>query len=68
MKKNIIGVIPPIITPVDEQERVDEKGLRRLIQHCVEHKIHGIFIAGSNGECMALTQKERDRAIKIAIE
>ena len=68
MKKNIIGVIPPIITPVDEQERVDEKGLRRLIQHCVEHQIHGIFIAGSNGECMALTQKERDRAIKIAIE
>ncbi len=68
MSKNIIGVIPPIITPVDEQERVDEKALRLLIDHCIENGIHGIFVAGSNGECLALTQQERDRAIKIALD
>lgn len=68
MSKNIIGVIPPIITPVDEQERVDEKALRLLIDHCIENGIHGIFVAGSNGECLALTQQERDRTIKIALD
>lgn len=68
MSKEIIGVIPPIITPIDEQERVDEAALRRLINHCIGHGIHGIFICGSNGECMSLTQAQRDRAIKIALE
>lgn len=68
MGKEIIGVIPPIITPVDEQERVDEKALRKLISHCIENGIHGIFVAGSNGECMALTQEERDRAIRITLD
>ena len=55
MSKEIIGVIPPIITPIDEHEKVDEKGLRLLIDHCIEHGIHGIFVCGSNGECMSLT-------------
>ncbi len=68
MAKKYVGVIPPIITPVDEYENVDEKGFRKLISHCIENGIHGIFVAGSNGECLALTQKERDRAIRIAID
>ena len=68
MKQKLFGVVPPIITPVDENERVDEKGLRALIDHCIDHGIHGIFVCGSNGECMALTQSERDRAIRIAID
>ena len=68
MKQKLYGVVPPIITPVDENERVDEKGLRLLIDHCIDHGIHGIFVCGSNGECMALTQAERDRAIRIALD
>ncbi|MGE4485466.1 MAG: dihydrodipicolinate synthase family protein [Oscillospiraceae bacterium] len=68
MEKKIIGVIPPIITPVDENEKVDEKAMRLLIDHCIENGIHGIFVCGSNGECMSLTQAERDRAISISID
>ena len=68
MSKEIIGVIPPIITPIDENEKVDEAGLRKLINHCIDHGIHGIFICGSNGECMSLTQAQRDRAIQIALD
>lgn len=68
MTKKYIGVIPPIITPIDENEKVDEKGFRKLLDHCVDNGIHGIFVAGSNGETMALTQAERNRAIKIALD
>lgn len=68
MAKEIVGVIPPIITPIDENEKVDEKALRKLVSRCIESGIHGIFVCGSNGECLALTQEERDRAIKIAID
>ncbi|MCL2381287.1 MAG: dihydrodipicolinate synthase family protein [Treponema sp.] len=68
MPKKYHGVIPPVITPVDEQENVDEQGFRALLRHCVDRGIHGIFVAGTNGESLALTQSERDRAIKIAID
>jgi 4-hydroxy-tetrahydrodipicolinate synthase len=68
MPKKYYGVIPPIITPIDQNEKVDEKGFRKLLNHCVEHGIHGIFVAGTNGEAMGLTQTERDRAIRIAID
>ena len=66
--KKYYGVIPPIITPIDEHENVDEDGFRALLDHCVIHGLHGIFVAGSNGETMALTQQERNRAIAIAID
>ncbi|KOA18449.1 4-hydroxy-tetrahydrodipicolinate synthase [Clostridium homopropionicum DSM 5847] len=68
MNKKYFGVIPPIITPVDKRENVDEEGFCKLLDHCIEGGLHGIFVAGSNGETMALTQKERDKAIKVAID
>jgi 4-hydroxy-tetrahydrodipicolinate synthase len=48
MAKKYHGVIPPIITPIDENENVDEKGFRTLLQFCVDHGIHGMFVAGTN--------------------
>jgi 4-hydroxy-tetrahydrodipicolinate synthase len=66
--KKYYGVIPPIITPIDGDERVDEEGLRALVEHCISHGLHGIFVAGTNGESMALTQSERNRTIRIAVE
>lgn len=66
--EKIIGIIPPLITPIDDNEDVDEEGFRKLINHCAEKGLHGIFVSGSNGETMALTQEQRNRAIKIALD
>ncbi len=68
MNKKYYGVIPPIITPVDAQENVDDEGFRGLLEHCIQGGLHGIFVAGSNGETLALTQKERDNSIRIAVD
>ena len=66
--KKYHGVIPPIITPIDEHENVDEEGFRSLIDYCIAGGLHGLFVAGTNGETMALTQKERNHAIQIALD
>lgn len=68
MLKKYHGIIPPIVTPVDKNENVDEEGFRALIEHCIEGGLHGVFVAGTNGECMQLTQKERNHAIRIALD
>lgn len=68
MKQKFYGIVPPISTPVDEEERVDEKALRQLVDHCIEKGLHGLFVAGTNGECLAITQEERNRAIRIVLD
>lgn len=64
----LCGIVPPIVTPIDENEKVNEAGFRKLLRHCVDVGIHSIFVAGTNGETMGLTQTERNRAIKIALD
>lgn len=68
MSKKYVGIIPPISTPIDEHENIDEQALRKLVDYTIDTGMHGIFVCGSNGETMGLTQQERDKAIKIAIE
>lgn len=64
----IQGIIPPVITPILENEHVDEVSLRTIISSCAEERLHGVFVAGSGGETMALTQAQRERAIAIALD
>ena len=68
MVKKYHGVIPPIITPVNSDETVDEGGFRQIIDYCIDGGLHGLFVAGTNGDSMALTQKERNHAIQIALD
>lgn len=68
LKKKYSGITVPVLTPVLEDETVDEAGYRTLIQYLLDNGVHGVFACGTLGETMALTQKERDRAIRIAAD
>ena len=68
IEKKYSGMTVPVITPVDEKENVDEESYRRVIEYCIRGGVQGIFAAGTLGETMALTQAERDRAIRIAAD
>lgn len=64
----ISGVVPPIVTPVDEEERVDEEGLRRVVEHVIAGGVHGILVLGTNGEFFGLGEDEQRRAVSIAVD
>lgn len=66
--KDLRGVIPPIVTPVDDEENVDEKGLIRVIDHVLEGGVHGVFVMGSNGEFYAMDEDNQRRAIEITVK
>ncbi len=68
MSHQLVGVVPPIITPVDSHEDVDEAGLRRVIDYVVKGGVHGIFVNGSNGEFYGLDYENQRRATEIAVE
>ncbi len=61
------GIIPPIATPVDEQERVDEQALRQLVRALLTAGVHGMFVLGSTGAFAHLTDKEKERALDIVL-
>jgi len=66
--KKIGGVIPPMITPVNQDGSADEHGLKKVIDHCINGGVHGLFVLGSAGEGMNFNRMERNRVIKISIE
>ena len=57
----IKGVIPPIVTIVDENERIDENRMRRQVDFVVEGGVHGILAFGSNGEFYMVDEDEMEQ-------
>ena len=64
----IKGVVVPIITPIDADERVDEAAFRRQIDYIIDGGLHGILVFGSNGEFYQVEEDEMERALKIAVD
>ena len=62
----IEGVIVPLLTPVDEEERVDESAVRALIRHCLKGGVNGIFVGGTSGLGPMLTDDQWERLMEIA--
>jgi len=60
------GVIVPIITPVDNEDRVDEPAFRNAIRRLITAGVHGLFVGGSGGEGPLLTAHEWQRMLEIA--
>ena len=44
------GVIPPVLTPLDESGAFDEAAFERLVERLVAAGVHGLFVLGSSGE------------------
>jgi 4-hydroxy-tetrahydrodipicolinate synthase len=64
----IQGVVTPLITPVDAEERVCETGLRNQIEHVLRGGVHGVFVVGSTGEFYGIDYDEKKRATEITID
>jgi 4-hydroxy-tetrahydrodipicolinate synthase len=65
---DIQGVIPPMATPLCDDESLDEAGLRRLSNYLLEGGAHGLFVLGGTGEFFALPDGHRRQAIKVVVD
>ncbi len=62
------GIIVPLVTPLDDQERVDSHGLRKLVEYLLSGAVNGIFILGTTGEFPRLVDAEKKRLIATVTE
>ena len=53
-KERFDGIIPPAVTPLLEDGRLDEAGVEKLTEHMLAGGVSGLFINGTSGEAMRL--------------
>jgi dihydrodipicolinate synthase/N-acetylneuraminate lyase len=57
------GIIPPLVTPLLDNDTLDVDGLERLIEHTIAGGVSGLFILGTTGEFASLGYKVRNELI-----
>jgi dihydrodipicolinate synthase/N-acetylneuraminate lyase len=57
------GIVPPLVTPLLDRDRLDVAGLERLIEHVLGGGVHGLFILGTSGEAPNLSHRLRRELI-----
>jgi 4-hydroxy-tetrahydrodipicolinate synthase len=64
----IKGVVVPIITVIDKDEKIDEAGMRKQVDFVINGGLQGILAFGSNGEFYQLEEDEMERGLKIMVD
>ena len=60
------GIIPPMVTPLLDYDKLDAAGLERLIEHILGGGVQGLFILGTTGEAPSLSYRLRQELIERA--
>lgn len=64
----IKGVIVPILTAIDDQERIDDARMRAHVDYVIEGGVSGILAFGSNGEFYVIEEDEMQRGLQIMVD
>lgn len=66
-KGGFAGVFPYLVSPVDEDGRVADDALARLVDHLIRAGVHGLTPLGSTGEFAYLDWEQRCRIVEVTI-
>lgn len=53
------GVIVPLVTPFDDQDRIDFEGVRQVVNFVVSKGVNAVMVGGTTSEGMLLSLAER---------
>lgn len=65
LTKPLRGIIPPLITPLNEDFTLDYFSLIKTIDHVISGGVHGIFILGTTGEFSSLSPEVKNELISM---
>src|SRR5215831_17219973 len=63
----IHGIIPPVATPMRDDEDLDLPRLRWFLDRLINAGVHGVFVLGTNSEFYALDEREKQEVIATAV-
>jgi 4-hydroxy-tetrahydrodipicolinate synthase len=62
------GSMVALVTPMNEDDSVDEASLRRLVDYHIDNQTDAIVAVGTTGESATLTHDEHCEVIRIVVE
>ncbi|MCQ2389134.1 MAG: dihydrodipicolinate synthase family protein [Kiritimatiellae bacterium] len=62
--KKFSGLIPPMVTPLDANRRLDKKGVKNMVDHLLSGGVDGIFLLGTTGEGPHLSYAVREALVR----
>ena len=68
MKQPLTGILPVAPTPFHDDGRVDEDGMRRVIDCMIDQGVDAICILANYSEQFVLSDDERALLMKVSLE
>jgi 4-hydroxy-tetrahydrodipicolinate synthase len=68
MDEQFHGVFPYLVSPVDEDGRIRDEVLARLVEHLIGAGVHGLTALGSTSEFAYLSFEQRRRVVEVTLE
>ncbi|AOZ72748.1 dihydrodipicolinate synthase family protein [Boudabousia tangfeifanii] len=68
MTEKLTGIIPPVLTPLNADGSVDEAALTKLVNYLIDSGVDGLFVLGSSGEVVYLTDEQREQVLRVTTE
>lgn len=66
--KDLTGVLPALISPLQADGTVDEPAVKRLVEHVIAGGVTGMLALGSTGETATLDEKARRAVLSSVVE
>jgi len=67
--QNLRGIMPPLVTPFDDNEEIDKAAIKAEVTYMIEQAgVHGIVVGGSTGEGHTLTTDESRQLVGVACD
>ena len=60
------GIVPPLVTPLLDNDTLDVEGLERLIEHIISGGASALFLLGTTGEFASLSYKIREELVQLS--
>lgn len=64
---NLYGILPAILTPLNEDETLNVGAFEKLIEHLYTEGMDGIYVCGNTGEGLLLPPALREQATEVAV-
>jgi 4-hydroxy-tetrahydrodipicolinate synthase len=68
MTERYRGIFTPLLTPIAPDESPDLASLCRMVDHQIEHGVHGFWVMGTSAEFASFTPGERAAAAAAVVE
>ena len=68
MKRQIQGIVTPLVTPLMQRNTLDRHGLRHLVAEQLTAGVDGLFVLGTTGEGPSLSHQLRRQMIEATCE